>query len=129
MGGTGQYIEDTVALASIKQIRVGKVFTFEAAHFIPGHQKCGITHGHTYKVEVVVRGIVKAETGMVVDLHELSKDVHKIIDNFDHVLLNDSVSFIPTCENIAIFIRDLLHVDYCVEYVKVQEGEGGFAIA
>jgi 6-pyruvoyltetrahydropterin/6-carboxytetrahydropterin synthase len=129
MGGTGQYVEETVAAALGKQIRVGKVFTFEAAHFIPNHPKCGATHGHTYKVEVVIRGTVETATGMVVDLHELSEDVHKIIDNFDHVLLNDSVSFIPTCENIAIFIRDLLHIDYCVEYVKVQEGEGGFAIA
>ncbi len=32
--------------------------TFDAAHFLPGHPKCGRLHGHTYHVfvEIVVQG-------------------------------------------------------------------------
>lgn len=37
--------------------RIGKSFTFDAAHRLPGLRaghKCGRLHGHTYTVEVVL---------------------------------------------------------------------------
>ena len=33
--------------------------TFDSAHFLPNHPKCGRIHGHTYKVEIEVEGELK----------------------------------------------------------------------
>lgn len=50
---------------------IAKQFTFHAAHVIPHHQgKCARPHGHTYKVEVLLRGEIQEdgpEAGMVLD--------------------------------------------------------------
>ena len=115
---------------------VGKEFHFDAAHFIPGHKKCGEVHGHTWKVLVEVKGEVQ-EDDMVLDLHILSRIVEGIIKTFDHKLINDVVSFTPTCENLADFFVSRVYVHLGAEgiklpksvRVKVQEGEGGYAIA
>lgn len=115
---------------------VGKEFHFDAAHFIPLHKKCGEVHGHTWKVLVEVKGEVQ-ENGMVLDLNILSKIVEGIIKTFDHKLINDVVSFIPTCENLSDFFVSRIYVHLGAEgiklpksiRVKVQEGEGGYAIA
>jgi 6-pyruvoyltetrahydropterin/6-carboxytetrahydropterin synthase len=109
---------------------IGKTFTFNAAHFLPNHPKCGQVHGHTWLITPVVRGWLNPETGMVVDLHEFSEDIRWILEKFDHKLINDSLQVFPTCENLAVYIFEQLHVTYEVYEVKVQEGpDGGFAIA
>lgn len=114
---------------------VGKTFHFDAAHSIPGHEKCGVVHGHTWKVTVEVKGEVKR--GMVLDLHLLSEVVEDILKPFDHAYLNGVVLFAPTCENLADYFVSRLYVLFadrriplptCVR-VKVQEGEGGWSIA
>lgn len=123
MGGSGQYIVEVRS----RIVTLGKAFTFEAAHFLPGHEKCGKIHGHTYRVIVKVRGFIKEETGMAIDFHELSEDVRVVLSELDHRFLNDIFS-LPTCENIAYYIKDKLNRDYQVEEILVEEGEGGFAI-
>lgn len=59
--------------------------TFEAAHFIPGHPKCGRLHGHSYRVEVEVAGDVSpaASPHYLMDYGEIKR----LIDGHDHVLL------------------------------------------
>ena len=106
---------------------IGKEFKFEAAHHLPGHPKCGRTHGHTYHVWVEVEGEVDPYTGMVMDLHDLGKEVNTLIDPWDHNDLNNFFTT-PTCENICQVLWDrlTLHIPLCK--VKVQEGEGGYAI-
>jgi 6-pyruvoyltetrahydropterin/6-carboxytetrahydropterin synthase len=70
-------------------------------------------HGHNYHVEITVKGEVDPHTGMIVDLvalHRVLKD--KVLLPFDHTFLNKDVPYfaqvVPTAENIALHIRDLL---------------------
>jgi len=112
---------------------IGKEFTFEAAHFLPGHEKCGRTHGHTYRLTVEVEGRVN-QYEMVMDLHELSDIVREVIEQFDHSLLNDRF-YTPTCEHMAAWIAMRIEASLPifaehplrVHSVKLQEGEGGYA--
>ena len=69
-------------------------------------------HGHNYTLDVTVRGPIDPETGMVIDLSELKTVVGEtIIERFDHADLNADPAFrsrVPTTENIAIVVWDLL---------------------
>lgn len=104
---------------------IGKTFTFEASHYLPGHEKCGKMHGHTYKVTVEVIGFI-GPNGMVMDLHELGKKVKSVIEKYDHTTLNHFFE-IPSCENIAEGIFEELRPQMPLYSVQVQEGEGGYA--
>jgi len=70
-------------------------------------------HGHNYTLEVTVAGEPNPVTGMVLDLKDL-KDVleREIMQRMDHRNLNVEVQElagkIPTCENIALVIWNLL---------------------
>ncbi len=70
-------------------------------------------HGHNYTLEVTVAGEPNAVTGMVMDLKDL-KDLleREIMQRMDHRNLNVEVpelaGKIPTCENIALVIWNLL---------------------
>jgi 6-pyruvoyltetrahydropterin/6-carboxytetrahydropterin synthase len=100
--------------------------SFDAAHYLPNHPKCGKVHGHTWTVEVKVLGPVNPSTGMVVDFSTLKEQLKAILSEFDHRLINDTLQ-IPTCENICTYIYNKLRgfgQDVC--HVKVQEGEGGW---
>ncbi len=70
-------------------------------------------HGHNYTLEVTIEGEPDPTTGMVLDLVELKGILEKeIIQRMDHRFLNYEVAElkgkIPTCENIAIVIWELL---------------------
>ena len=56
-------------------MKVGKQFSFDAAHQLVGHfGKCANLHGHTYKVEVVLTGSINdsgSSEGMVVDFYHV----------------------------------------------------------
>jgi 6-pyruvoyltetrahydropterin/6-carboxytetrahydropterin synthase len=70
-------------------------------------------HGHNYLLEVTVRGPIDPRTGMVCDLGALQQllDQH-VVEPLDHTFLNKDVphfaSCVPTAENIALHICDLL---------------------
>ena len=103
-------------MTSASQICATKIFTFAAAHKIPGHKgKCKCLHGHTYKLEVSVRQNTKngvygnssgiSSAGMVIDFKDLSSLVNGlIIEKLDHVYLNDLFAFIPTTEQLGTWI-------------------------
>jgi 6-pyruvoyltetrahydropterin/6-carboxytetrahydropterin synthase len=59
---------------------------FSASHFIPGHDKCGRLHGHSYILHLALYG-EKAEDGMVMDFVDLKKALRKIVDELDHRVL------------------------------------------
>lgn len=85
---------------------IAKSFTFEAAHSLPSHTgKCKNLHGHFYRLEVTVEGLVQAEgaeAGMVMDFARLSEVVEReIVGQWDHQHLNEVVSFVPTAELLA----------------------------
>lgn len=70
-------------------------------------------HGHNYLLDVTVRGAIDSRTGMVCDLGELQGLVNElVVEPFDHTFLNKDVahfaSCVPTAENIALHIADLL---------------------
>jgi 6-pyruvoyltetrahydropterin/6-carboxytetrahydropterin synthase len=70
-------------------------------------------HGHNYLLEVSVRGAIDPRTGMVCDLAALQALVDElVVEPFDHTFLNKDVahfaSTVPTAENIALHIADLL---------------------
>jgi 6-pyruvoyltetrahydropterin/6-carboxytetrahydropterin synthase len=70
-------------------------------------------HGHNYLLDVTVRGTIDSRTGMVCDLTELQRLVDDlVVEPFDHTFLNKDVahfaSCVPTAENIALHIADLL---------------------
>lgn len=107
-------------------IRVTRKVEFSAAHFYHNPSfsveenrrifgKCNNPHGHghNYMLEVTVAGDPDPETGMVLDLKEL-KDIlqTEVMERMDHRHLNYEVpelaGQIPTCENIAAAIWNLL---------------------
>lgn len=64
-------------------------------------------HGHTYTLEVTIKGTVDPDTGMVLDLRDLRDLIRRlIIDKVDHADLNTAVDFlqgcIPSAENIVV---------------------------
>lgn len=70
-------------------------------------------HGHNYHLEVTVKGDIDPRTGQIVDLLALQKVVDEyVVEPFDHTFLNKDVPYfaqvVPTAENIAVHIRDLL---------------------
>lgn len=70
-------------------------------------------HGHNYHLEVTVKGKVDSRTGMIVDLVALQKVIDDyVVEPFDHTFLNKDIPYfaqvVPTAENIAVHIRQLL---------------------
>jgi 6-pyruvoyltetrahydropterin/6-carboxytetrahydropterin synthase len=70
-------------------------------------------HGHNYHLEVTVKGEIEPRTGMIVDLGALQKVIDDyVVEPFDHTFLNKDIPYfdqvVPTAENIAIYIRQLL---------------------
>ena len=89
-------------------MEIFKEFTFEAAHRLPhvppGH-KCSRLHGHSYRVEVHVRGPVGATSGWVMDFADVKRAFQPIYDRLDHHYLNEIEGLHnPTSENLARWI-------------------------
>ena len=78
---------------------------FDAAHALPGYDgPCQYLHGHTWDVEVVVAGGMLDEVGMLYDFKDAKRDLHGVLENFDHRCLNDVPPFDeinPTAEHLA----------------------------
>jgi 6-pyruvoyltetrahydropterin/6-carboxytetrahydropterin synthase len=86
-------------------VDVFREFTFEAAHRLPhvpeGH-KCGRLHGHSYRLEVHVRGDVDPVSGMVMDFADIKAAFKPLEDMLDHHYLNEVDGLDnPTSENLA----------------------------
>jgi 6-pyruvoyltetrahydropterin/6-carboxytetrahydropterin synthase len=83
-------------------------FRFEAAHrlpHVPADHKCARLHGHSFQVEVHVRGDVGAETGWVVDFADLHAAWAPLYEVLDHRYLNDVDGLEnPTSEVLAQWI-------------------------
>ena len=59
---------------------------FSACHFIPGHEKCGRLHGHSYILRLVLHG-EKGDRAMVMDFVPLKRALREIADELDHHIL------------------------------------------
>lgn len=110
---------------------VEKSFSFHAGHRLPRHEgKCRRLHGHTYRVDIAVEGIVhdnfQSDDGMVIDFDVIKHAWEPIHDELDHKFLldtedplrellqsNEGASIVvfpyaPTAENIATWIFERL---------------------
>lgn len=107
-------------------VRLVKEFRFEAAHRLPnvpeGH-KCARIHGHSFKVEVSIRGPVNPVTGWFLDYDVVDRAWRPIHDRLDHRYLNEIEGLEnPTSEHLARWLWErLLPVLPALERVSVWE--------
>ena len=89
-------------------MEIFKIFTIEAAHRLPNvpeTHKCRRLHGHSFRIEVRVRGDVAPVTGWVQDFAELADAFEPLHRQLDHNYLNDIPGLEnPTSENLAKWI-------------------------
>ncbi len=89
-------------------VELTKEFRFEAAHSLPnvpsGH-KCARLHGHSFRIEVTIRGPVDVHTGWLMDFGDLKALFKPLEDQLDHRFLNEVPGLEnSTSENIARWI-------------------------
>lgn len=88
-------------------VTISKTFDFDAAHSLPGvpkGHKCARLHGHTYRVEILLRG-EPDERGFVADYAEIAAAWVPIHSILDHNHLNEIEGLEnPTTEVLAPFI-------------------------
>jgi 6-pyruvoyltetrahydropterin/6-carboxytetrahydropterin synthase len=83
-------------------------FKFEAAHRlpnVPSDHKCSRLHGHSYQVQVHVKGPVETQSGWVVDFGAIKDACKPVIAQLDHYYLNEITGLEnPTSERLAAWI-------------------------
>ena len=79
--------------------------TFDAAHALRGYEgACENLHGHTWRVQVFLKGTKLNKIGLMEDFKTIKKELTAVLKPFDHKLLNDVAPFLiknPTSENLA----------------------------
>jgi 6-pyruvoyltetrahydropterin/6-carboxytetrahydropterin synthase len=104
-------------------MRLGVIEYIDSAHFLPGHGTCGVMHGHTYRVELIVEGEKKG-AGMVIDFYDLKKILKKVLSEYDHRCLNDVVEY-PSVENICESVYGRLQGEIDMPFMlRMWEGKG-----
>jgi 6-pyruvoyltetrahydropterin/6-carboxytetrahydropterin synthase len=106
-------------------VEIFREFSLEAAHRLPnvppGH-KCARLHGHSFRIEVHVRGPVDAEQGWVMDFADVKAAFAPLHDQLDHRYLNEIAGLEnPTSEHLAMWIWDRLCADLPLSAVVVRE--------
>ena len=89
-------------------MEIYKEFTFEAAHRLPnvpaGH-KCARLHGHSFHIEIHVRGPIGAASGWVMDYADIAEAFRPLHAQLDHHYVNEIEGLEnPTSEHIARWI-------------------------
>lgn len=83
-------------------------FKFEAAHRlpnVPSDHKCSRLHGHSYQVQVHLKGDVDPQAGWVIDFGNIKDACKPIVDRLDHYYLNEIPGLEnPTSERLAAWI-------------------------
>jgi 6-pyruvoyltetrahydropterin/6-carboxytetrahydropterin synthase len=89
-------------------LEIFKAFTLESAHRLPnvpeGH-KCARVHGHSFRIEIHVRGPLQPELGWVMDFADVKAAFDPLFRQLDHHYLNDVPGLEnPTSEHLARWI-------------------------
>lgn len=113
-------------LSSKPLVYLTRIESFSASHrlhnpLIDGQKnkeiygKCNTSHGHNYKVEVTVKGIVDVMTGMVLDIAVLKNIINEtVMKSLDHKDIDKDVEYfsqnniVSSAENIAVFIWKII---------------------
>lgn len=110
-----------------RQVLVSKEFTFDSAHHLHCYEgKCKSLHGHTYKLQVIMRGKVD-ERGITIDFADIKRIAKaRIIDRLDHRYLNEVLPPMnTTAENMVVWmyeqLRDALVSEGLYPAVRVEE--------
>lgn len=87
-------------------IELTQEFGFDAAHWVgQGAPENARLHGHSFYVEVTLRGEADEKTGWLRDLGEVKAALDRVREHLDHRLLNEVEGLrTPTLENLAKFI-------------------------
>lgn len=111
---------------------------FDAAHYLRNYQgKCANMHGHTWEVQVIVKGISLNHQGILIDFGILKELVNNILKKFDHKIVNELEDFNeqgmnPTAENIAAYVYNQVAVklpkEIKLESVEVWESPKSSAV-
>jgi|SRR5690348_14159329 len=85
-----------------------KIFQIEAAHRLPnappGH-KCARLHGHSFRIEIRLRGEPDPVTGWLMDFADLARTFAPVFEALDHRYLNEVPGLEnPTSERLAEWI-------------------------
>lgn len=87
---------------------LGKQFVFDAAHTLDRQietESSRRIHGHTYLAEVTIRGDADPESGMVMDVGLLHRQLEEVRDALDHRFLDEIPDLGPaTMENLCVWI-------------------------
>ena len=89
----------------MSMMELSVAFSFAASHALPnvpkGHN-CSPCHGHTFRLEVHMRGTVGEDSGWVRGFAEIKQSCHPLVRELDHHHLNDIGGLEnPTGEHIA----------------------------
>jgi len=96
---------------------------------------CENLHGHNWIITVEVEGHFLNDNGMLIDF----KHIKNVVNQLDHVYINDVVKVNPTAENIAHWIANKVQDEIDRQWklgdnertkvtkVSVQESEGNVA--
>ena len=92
-----------------------KTFTIEAAHRLPnvpeGHKYARL-HGHSFRVELHVRGDLDPSLGWVMDFADVKNAFQPRYEQLDHHYLNEIEGLEnPTSERLAMWIWERLKPD------------------
>jgi 6-pyruvoyltetrahydropterin/6-carboxytetrahydropterin synthase len=68
-------------------VELTRKYDLSAAHHLPrapeGH-KCRGLHGHSYQIEVLVRGDVDPDSGWLMDYGDIDRHVRPLLAELDH---------------------------------------------
>lgn len=74
------------------RVELCRKYNFSAAHYLPnapeGH-RCRRLHGHSYEIEVALRGEVDPHSGWLIDYADIDSQVKPIVAELDHRTLNE----------------------------------------
>lgn len=95
--------------------------------------KCNNVHGHNYKLEVTVKGVINSN-GMVINITDLKAIIEQhVLQKLDHKNIDNDVNYfrinniVSTSENVCVFIwnqiSEHLPSDVQLHCIKLHETE------
>lgn len=123
----GEHIQKQQLKYHDREVLVSKQFTFDSAHHLHCYEgKCQSLHGHTYTLQVVMKGKTD-ERGITIDFSDMKRIVKaRVIDLLDHRYLNEVLPPMnTTAENMVVWIYEqlagALHEEGLYPSVRMEE--------